>query len=469
MNQQLPAGWNLHPENPEFAYHGQEVRRVAELVGALQAPAAPPVAQVPSQYPQQAATQPQAQAEVPWGEADTGAMDEDLAAAKQARTSRNNKEDEIYLDFDDFPKPRSKGQKVELFVRLLPPWARGVQKPYIRVHMLWIPAWYWPEQYDGKALPVVSYETKPGPDGPGPDPIQQVLNEIKASGPTDEVSTQIRRMRSTRIYWQGYDVQNLDRHWLQVKDENGTPVVDAQGQYQYAPKPGIVTMGNKLHNKVLENQNEYKTSITSVERGRPIKLVKSVTGPEPMNVDYDCFLYDPAPIPEQARPLLYNLIDLEARYVRFKSRSLMEKCAQIIGQKLGGRGPSVQVPVQVQPAQAPAQHQAPAAQYAQPAAPVYQQPQGPPPAPTQPQAALPAQYQAQPPGPPPAPPAPAQVQYDAPPPAPQGAAPPIAPPGAQPPPVPQGAAPPALAQPSPGMAHVQPTTIEEMERLAGGR
>lgn len=473
MSQQLPAGWFPHPQDPAWAYTaGGEMKLIAELVGAPPAPPAPPQA-ASAQYQQPA---PQAQPQdAPWGEADMGAMDEDLAAAKQAAANRGgrNKEDEIYIDFPELPKPRSKGQKTHVFTRLLPPWERGRPKPYIRVHMLWIPAEFWPEQYDKQALPVVSYETKHSKVDPGPDPIQQALNEIKAAGPTDEVANKIRRMRATRIYWQGYDVENVNRHWMQVKDENGNPVIDAQGQYQYVLQPGVVTMGNKLHAKVLENQNEYKTSITSVERGRPIKLVKTVTGPEPMNIDYDCFLYDPEPIPEQMRPMLYNLIDLEARYVRYKPRNLMEQCAAMIARKLGGKGPSEQVPVQVQrpaPAQPPQQPAQPPQQPAPQAAPPGYPQQGPPQAPPAPPQAVPQpQYQAQPPGPPPAPPAPPQGAPQ-PPPAPQNAppAPPVAPPGAQPPPVPQNAAP-APAQPSPGMAHIAPTSLEDMERMAGIR
>lgn len=463
---QLPQGWIQHPQNPAYAYHQQtnEVRTVQELT-------APPPPQAPPPVPQQ---QPVQQAPGAWGEASIEAMQEDLDAAKQAQEQRQarrgNREDEIYLDFPEFPQPRNKGDKVDITVRLLPPWRQGVIRPYIKIHMLYIPSWLWPEQYDGKALPVVSYETESTTlQSPGPDPIQHVINKILSAGPSEETAATMRRMRTTKVYWQGYDYVNPDRHWIQRKDDNGNVVQGPNGP-EWIMKPGVVTMKNSLHLKVLDHQARGRTNVTVPSRGRPVQLIKEVTGPLPQNISYDCYFMDPEPIPEQIQhALLPNLIDLEARYIRFKSRDLMEKAAQMIWDKFGSGGApvSAQVPaqVQVQRPQAPVPAPAPQQQASYPQSPQYHQPpqQQPVPAPV-PQYQQPPVAAPQPPPAPPAPPAPAAPQYP-----PQGGPPPppVAPAAGQPPAIPSAPVP-APAAP-PGMpAAVPPTTQQDLDALMRG-
>jgi hypothetical protein len=199
-------------------------------------------------------------------------------------------------------------------------------------------------------------------------------------------------------------------------------------------RPFILDAGKQLHAAIGDvfSNAEGASAIVDYEAGRPVRILRRKTGPQPMDIEWAASAaLNASPVPQPFWAALHNLWNLD-EFVKGASVEDVQKAILEMGLPMPGQQGAVQVQVpQAYPPPAQPQYPPPAQpQYQPPAQPQYQPPAQPQYQPMQPQG-----Y------PPPA--QPMQPQYaPAPPPVTSSGGPVVA--SAGPPPVPMG--------PNPGVA-----------------
>jgi hypothetical protein len=432
-------------------------------VRAVPVTAAVPPAPVPVPQPM---PQPVAQ---PAAAPAYGVLDPALAAQEEQNPGvfGTRERNLIYLDWA--PLAKEVGAESALIVRLLPPW--GQQRlAHAKAARHCIPAEVIPDApADRKMYFIDCLDSQGGPkDCPIDAALRGVLDAGGDAGWVDQAKPK------AAYYWQAVNLNEPTKHYVQLTDANGQPVANPDGTPAYKIVPGVIRMGSTCHKEILKYIRE-KGDPTHPDHGYPMKLAKRRTGSGRYDVEYTAIDLQAAPLHDALRPVLANLLDLQATCIDFKPKAELAEIGQRILQKhgLGGPQPMVGGPVAA-PAQWTAHPSQPGWEYnslgqmrpvaappvapPMPAAPPMAPPMAPPPA--APMAAPPPMPMA-PPMPPPQPPAqaappapPPMVAPPAPPPqAPAQAAPPP-PPGNLPPPVAPGGLPAAPA--APGMPPMPP-------------
>lgn len=334
---QIPNGWAAHPNAAGWMYELANPNNMKEIPEVPAAPPAPPAAPagppMPAGYGSDfsdapggaSAAAPPAAAPAPGG-ASYGSMSMDAARAEHANlTSRlEGKSDRVFLDFEKLTKP---GQKDELVVRLLPPWQGAPSgTAWAKTARYRVAADLCPWDTGDKRWQYVDTFDQTG--GPGDCPVGKALQQMMSSG-DEKVMKAAKGMKPRpRVYWQGLDLKDPQKHFVQAKDEQGNVILDANNQPQWMVIPGIIPMGNSLHKAILNFAIE-KGDCTNPDNGFPMKLKKSKTGPEDINVDYDAMDMERGPIDPAFRPVLSNLMDL-TNLIHYRSREEMEGLARNI-------------------------------------------------------------------------------------------------------------------------------------------
>jgi hypothetical protein len=456
----LPPGWQLHPENPAYAFNANgEIKPVTDFTAAAAAPAAP------------------AAGGDPWGTQDMDEAEEDRQRAEQSGYDRED--NFFWLNF-----PELTGNEVSMLMRFFPPWSGELKKAYIEIKRHRIYARLVPGAPAGRDIWWVDCPESVG--GPGNCPICRVLEQVAQ---TDGDFAQMAKAKKSAL-WQGVNLSDPNAHFQNVRNPQ-------TGLEEPGVVPGVMRVPSTLHTAIL---NCFRFgNFTDPRTGFPIECIKK-RGKHPkkkeMNIEYDAqhHAHQPGPIDEALWPALYRPVDLRNRCVFFPEAEKLDEIANNILAEYGGAAPGAPAgggwvphpqnpaylynPATGQVVQAPAQ--APAVPPAPPAAPpapaaLPPMPAAPPPPPAAPPAAAPAAPPAAPPAPPAAAPAAPPPPPAAPPPPPAAppaaAAPPAPAPGALPPPVapglPPGTAPAAPPPPDPGAAPAAPTTPDQLEASMG--
>jgi len=330
----LPAGWALHPQNPQYMYEVANPQNVHPAPAAAPTPTAHlPARQQPSEY-------------------EYGAIDTDYASQQyDALKSFGGDREELWIDFD---KVSRVGEESIVLVRLLPPWAKGEREANVLQVRHRCFAEYWPGE-TGKRQIVwpVCYNQQ---HGPGDCPID-VLIEEAATSQVPGFAEHVENFKpKKRMVWQGIDMTDPRKHWMQAKDPNSKmPIIGADGQPVWLLKPGFIGLTQTLHRSVLEFVRD-KGDPTHPESGYVMKLKKRKSGREDRQVEYSAMDADHVPLDAQLRPVLGQLVDLRERFITgalAKPENMNEFC-DAVRAKWGVRGRAMgQVPMGQVPAGAP--------------------------------------------------------------------------------------------------------------------
>jgi len=318
----LPTGWALHPQNPQFMYEVANPANVLAIPAAHVAPAPQPAQ--PAEY-------------------SYGALDVDIAAQQYDALGKfGDRGEELWLDFD---KVSRVGEESILLVRLLPPWAKGEREANVLQVRHRVFAEYWPGDTGKRQImwPVCLNQTH----GPGDCPIDALIEEASTSNIPGFAEHVENFKPQKRMVWQGIDMTDPRKHWVQAKDPNTKmPIIGADGQPVWILQPGFVGMKQTLHRSVLEFVRD-KGDPTNPETGYVMKLKKRKEGTQDRDVKYSSMDADHIPLDEQLRPALGNLVNLRERFVTNampKHETLVQFC-DAVRAKWGVMGRSVaQVP-----------------------------------------------------------------------------------------------------------------------------
>jgi hypothetical protein len=129
------------------------------------------------------------------------------------------------------------------------------------------------------------------------------------------------------------DMQDPRKHWQQVKDAGGNPIVGADGNPQWKVVPGLLEMSTTLYKSVLSIANycsqQGGNDITHPELGRTIVLTKARTGPRDMDVEYGAIPEAPGPIDPSLMPILMTREDPRELVKRGQSKlEVLQEVAQ---------------------------------------------------------------------------------------------------------------------------------------------
>lgn len=440
----LPPGYQVHPQNPAWMWNPatNDMQPIPQ-----QAPAAPPV---PMQQPQAAP-------------ADYSGLNEtevnaDLSGVQVFQRRAKNF---VWLDLPKLEKHT--GAESQILFRPLP--GPPGAKTYVKVARHRIFSDLVPNAREGSQFTYRDCLDSQG--GPGNCPIDNAMKQLEDIPDADNFTSWLRPRAA--IYWQGIDLSDPSKHFVQATDANGQPLVNPDGSPVYSVIPGVFRMTASLHKDILKYFRP-KGDPTHYQNGYSLWLSRRRTGGGQFDVEYSAVDAEHGPLHESLMPVLNNLVDLQKEVVDFRPHAEMQAIADRMLQKyqLGGPGmqqtpwsphqtmpgyeynPHGQVrPMAGMPPMPPTQVQVPGG-YPGGMGPPGATPPGyaappPPPAPM----AAPMLPPAAPPGPPPAPPGPPAAVMPP--------APPMAPPG--PPPAPPG--PPAAHLPPPSAPGGIPTPSME--------
>lgn len=328
----IPAGWQQHPQSAAHMWNPttNEIREIPA------APTAPPIPAAPAAPALAAAPAAHAQSY----ETSMAAVQAEHAA--MAARSQGQFQKAMILDFDSFRDSDRVGTKQTMIVRLLPPYSAAAQgKAWAKTARYRLPADLCPWETGGKRWQYVDAFDQQG--GPGDDPVAKALSRLMESGNDDAMKFAKASKARVRIYWQGLDLQDPQKHFQQETDQHGSPILDANGQPQWKVVPAVIPMGPQLHKAVLNFFLE-KGDCTNPDAGYPMKLIKEKTGNDEMGVTYSAMDMDKAPLDPAFRPVLGNLIDLRDQMLWFHSREEMNELAQNILAKFGLGGGNAYAP-----------------------------------------------------------------------------------------------------------------------------
>ncbi|HEY5552385.1 MAG TPA: hypothetical protein VIK52_10885, partial [Opitutaceae bacterium] len=299
---QLPAGWQVHPQNPAYAYNAaHQVVEIAALLAQF-APAMQMTPALPVAAPQTE--------EAAWGEQDMeeAAKDYERAAAGGYGRTTNM----VWLNF---PKLQNVGQEVALYVRVLPPW-KDSKHAYADVLQHRVYSRFLPRPSKKEAVMV---------DCPASAiwnqrcSICEVVKLMRSSPDTGVQNAARDLSRRGGALWQCVDLSNPARHYLQS--------FDAAGQPQTVIVPGVVRAGAKLHQEILRVFRHGNFCHPAM--GFPLALIKKKTGPEDMNCEYsvDDYRQNAGPIDPAMQSVLYNLLNLVQDCCRRRPDTEMDEIA----------------------------------------------------------------------------------------------------------------------------------------------
>lgn len=303
---QLPYGWQVHPQNPAWAFevaNPSNMRPVAEL--AQQSPPMPP-----QQAPQMVAPALPQQSADPFAGYQAQSAEDYLSQHEQrmrdAMGWSSRETTHKYLNFD---KVSNTGDVSTLEVRLLPDmfWKQrngGPMIPNLVETRHSVPIEYVPGDTGDKKYRFYQCLNQKG--GPGNCRICTAVEKGKLSG-LPGVSDHITRFRQqTQVVWQVINVGDPSMHYETVRDEQ-------TGQEVNRIVPILVAMKRKLDDAVKGLTRNYGQPFDPFA-GYPIRLEKRKTGPHQMNVEYNAYKIDDGPgvgnIAEHYRDIVLASIDL---------------------------------------------------------------------------------------------------------------------------------------------------------------
>ena len=310
---QLPPGYQLHPQNPEYMWNpsNNDVRKVPTPQ------AAPPIPPAPQAAPQ--AAMPAAQPS--YGTVDVSALADDGGVFGKGHSRR------LWLNI---PKGEGLGT-THLLARLLPPWRPDLHIPYVKYAQHRLPAALVPNAGDRQAVYVICFDTH---GGPGHCPVCAACRDCE----NGENANTLKQYRARPQYvWQGLNLEKLDDHFRQrIDPATQQAVIDANGQYVYDVVPGILQVPTSLHGSIITFfQEPEKGDATHPETGYAMKLKRTKTGSGRLDVEYTAMDMAKSPLDPQLKPVLANLIDLQAEMVKFHSAEEMAEMARNIRQQYG--------------------------------------------------------------------------------------------------------------------------------------
>lgn len=310
----IPAGWLPHTD-PTFAAQGWYYNPLNPQEMAQGTPAADPLA----------------------GQMSYGALDVDEATREQKLFRSFN--DSLYIDFPDFDQS---GWSV-LKLRLLPPWSAANRTGFVQVVRHRLYADHYPQDLRGNRQ--VFFETclniavEGGVTGPGECPICETKRDAAKAGLTEEGTKYLNNF-SPRVasIWQAIDLTTQERtakHFVQQKDDQGRPVVDANNQPIWKVTPARFRMGNELLGDVRTIM-KVNGDPTHPDFGYTIAMAKHKTGMGQMDVDYSAQMGGAKErLHDSLRPVLGNLIDLGKEEIQFTDREVLRRVADSIRSKVG--------------------------------------------------------------------------------------------------------------------------------------
>ena len=203
--------------------------------------------------------------------------------------------------------------EAKILVYICPPWAPG------KTIFKQVKSHFWKSQSNPNGTSI-------GCPGPERCLICQA-KEAALSHPDEGVQKRAKdfgRVRKQYLY-NVIALENLNGHYDQES-----------GQW----RPFILGAGAKLHGAIGDLVQERGGAMAIVDpmRGRPVKLKRRKTGPEPMNVDYSAVDMDPSPLPQQFYGVLHNLHDLD-RQERVPTHEDMVKAVMDMGLPLPAQHP----------------------------------------------------------------------------------------------------------------------------------
>lgn len=421
MNPNIPPGWTQHPQSPLHMYNAT-TQQVLEIPVAAAPPLPPPPIPAVPAIPAVPVV-----AQAPAAGADD--LVQQLLEKSKRGGAKQFGSDFIWLDFESVQRAGDTSTMLLRFVEGAPR-ADGTTPPFcIDQAQHRIPINFMPPGAQKDSKKKIHFATcLNNPGGPQNCPVCAVWNDV-ARGPDREQWYWVRAQ--ARFYWQGFNLAEPMKHFVQVRDAGGQPVSDASGRPMTQMVPGVFVSNKRLTNSILHLMQHRQKSgkrMTSWEYGFAVALTKEKTGKLQTDVEFNAIPDEEGVVPavfDAARP---HLLNLEERFARFPKVEEMQAIADSLRAQISGASQYNQ--------QAPAQYgYAPQHQQVQQYAPQQY-------APPQVQAA-PQQY-----APPPA--APAMPTYVAPPPMPSSYVPPLpAPPLGVPQQAASGA--PPGPRPSPGM------------------
>jgi hypothetical protein len=311
---QLPAGYQVHPQNPQYMWN-PATNDVKPMAAMAPAPAAPPVAQAV-------------------GEVAYGTLDVDAAAAeeKDPGVFGSGSKNLIWLDFP--PLGKQVGAESFLLVRLLPPWAVGVGRAHVKSARHRVPAELVPNAApERKFYYRDCFDSKGGPGNCPLDNAFKTLAENPDQYPDAEKYIEEIKPRAS-VAWQCINLSEPAKHFVQMVNEAGQPVVNADGTPAYRIIPAVLRMGNQLHLDILKFIRE-KGDPTHPDAGYTMKLSRRRTGTGRFNVEYSAMDMEHGPLHPSLRPVLANLVNLREQLIEFVPREEMEAIAANLLRKFG--------------------------------------------------------------------------------------------------------------------------------------
>ena len=305
----IPAGWKIHPEHPEWMYEEANTANMAPV------PAAAPGAIEERTY---------------------GTLNVD-AAVKEQKLFKGG--DSLYIDFPDYDQSGWSALKL----RLLPPWTTTNITGYVQVARHRAFADHYPQDVRGNRK--IFFETclnmaiPGGVQGPGDCPFCENKRDATKAG-LDKKSLDYLNNFSARVatVWQAIDFttqERLNKHFVQRKDERGHPVLDAAGQPVWDVIPARIRMGNELLSDIRAVMR-MNGDPTHPDHGYLIAALKQKTGPNDMDVTYKAQIGGSKErLPDQLRPVLGNLLDLEKEEISFTDRNLLRQVADSVRAQIG--------------------------------------------------------------------------------------------------------------------------------------
>jgi len=353
----LPQGWQLHPNAPGYMWNPQ-------TNAVLPVPVTPTPMYVPP--PPQLAQQQPAQA----GPGMAYLLPtEDMYAQEAERLKtppwKRDSDDLPWLKWEALTKI---GDVAKMRIRILPNafdrkwWAESSQHRLTPEYAKLI---------DGQERRKVYFYACLRQNCPLCSAIEDLMKNDSAKAIVKQF-----RPRTTYIV-AAIDLNDPSKHWQQIKDPSGNPVIGPDGQPQWKIVPAFFEMPSTLYETIsmIAGKRAQGGDVTHPEVGRPFELTKTKTGPEDMNVEYNAIDESPSPIDPALMPILVNRQD-PTQIRALPKLELLQEVAAILRSKFQtssyGHAP---------PQYAPPQYVPPQPQYAPP--PQYPPqfiPQGPPPA-----------------------------------------------------------------------------------------
>jgi hypothetical protein len=246
----------------------------------------------------------------------------------------------VWLDFPQLDK-KQVGGEVFLLVRLLPPWASGLSRAHVkcarhRIYAQLVPG----APVDREAVYIDCHDSI---GGPGNCPIDAARNQLLEHAPDANDFVDRQKARAA-YYWQGIDLMEPTKHYVQVIDpSSGQPAVNPDGSPVYKIIPAVIRVGSMTHKEILKYIRE-KGDPTHIDHGYSVKLIKRRDGMGRFDVKYSAIDVEHGPLHESLRPVLANLVNLQQDCIDYRPRAELEAIGQNMLRRYGLGGPEVAAP-----------------------------------------------------------------------------------------------------------------------------